>query len=221
VKPVHTTTFLSVFWSASAALGSAAALVFLAAGCGGGEESTDPVIEEIVRLEKKGDVDALAEKTRDPEPRVSRLAVHSLARIGRKAKPVLDRAIRDERPEVRAEAVLVYPRVAKRSEAAEPLAQIARSDPQPQVRAAAVTALGQMRAFDKMDALFEALDDPDPLVRRRAAGAVSRILGRTYELYVDGPAEKRRQAIAELRKVWPELAPQIRDYYTRPFKNKK
>jgi len=221
VKPVHMPTLRSVPRSPAVVLGLMAALVLLAGGCGGGEESADPVVEEIIRLEKKGDVDALAEKTRDPEPRVSRLAVHSLARIGRKAKPVLDRAIRDERPEVRTEAVLVYPRVAKRSEAAEPLAQIARSDPKPQVRAAAVTALGQMRAFDKMDALFEALDDPDPLVRRRAAGAVSRILGRTYELYVDGPAEKRRQAIAELRKVWPELAPQIRDYYTRPFKTRQ
>jgi len=184
-------------------------------GCG--EPETE--VEQIQRLAERGDVDALAEKADSPDPEVSRLAVRALVRAGKKAQPAIRRAMHSKRPEVREEAALIYPRVAaRRDEAQEPLTELLRTDPNAKVRASAVTALGHMTAYEQMEALFDALDDPDGMVRQRAAKAVARIMGRKYELFINGPPEKRRQAIEGLRGDWRNEKDAISRYYERRFK---
>jgi HEAT repeat protein len=190
------------------------ALALAAAGLAGCSEP-ETEVERIQALEKAGKVEALAEKAIEAEPMEARLAVRSLGRMGRQAEPALRQTMQKGQSVVRAEAALVYPMVAEREKAQEPLKDLARDDPEPHVRAAAVTALGHMRAMESMEALLQALNDPKPLVRRRAANAVERIMGRAYELYIDGPEEKRLQAIEGLRQDWNADKEKIRQYFMR------
>ena len=178
-------------------------------GCGEPESEAD----RIRRLGREGKVDALAEKIKAADPETARLAVRCLAQAGEKAQPVVREAMDDPRAQVRAETALVYPRVAKRPEAQKRLGDLARRDPEARVRGSAVRALGQMRGLEQMETLLTALDDPDPLVRHLASEAVSRIMGQRYELNLNGPAEKRRQDIARLRKVWQRWKGTVRGYY--------
>ena len=188
------------------------------AGCGSDPEA--PEIEQIRDLEQSGEVEALAERAVEGEPLEARMAVRSLGRLGRQAEPALRETMRKGKPVVRAEAALVYPMVADREKAQEPLKDLAHDDPEPHVRAAAVTALGHMRAMESMEALLEAVNDPNPLVRRRAADAVERIMGRSYELHIDGPEEKRLKAIDGLRQDWLTDKDRIRQYFMRGQKKK-
>ena len=195
-------------------LGGALALATAGlAGCSD-DEPRGPS-EEIRELEKAGKVDALTERAIEGEPTEARMAVRSLGRLGRQAEPALRQTIEKGKPIVRAEAALVYPMVAEREKAQEPLKDLAHKDPEPHVRAAAVTALGHMRAMESMEALLQALNDPNALVRQRAANAVERIMGRSYELYIDGPEEKRLQAIEGLREAWLQDKDRIRKYFMR------
>jgi hypothetical protein len=187
----------------------------LAAACLVGCSEPETEIERIQDLEKSGKVDALAERAMEGDPKEARLAVRSLSRMGRQAEPALRQTMQKGRPVVRAEAALVYPMVAEREKAQETLTDHAHKDPEPHVRAAAVTALGHMRAIESMEALLSALNDPDPLVRRRAANAVERIMGRSYELHVNGPEEKRLEAIDGLRQDWNADKDRIRKYFMR------
>jgi len=186
-------------------------------GCSEPETETD----RVQALERAGNVDALAKRVIDAEPDEGRLAVRSLGRLGGQAEPALRQAMKKGKPAIRAEAALVYPTVTSRQEAQEPLSELARDDPEPYVRASAVTALGHMRAMDSMDAILEALNDPNLLVRRRAADAVKRIVGRSYELYLNGPEEKRLQAIDGLRQDWKQDESHIRDYFRRNFERRQ
>jgi len=190
-------------------------LLALAAAALPGCSEPESEVEHIRDLERAGNADALAKRAIEAEPDAARRAVHSLGRLGPKAEPALRQTMEKGSPIVRAEAALVYPRVAKREQAQEPISALAHQDPEPRVRAAAVTALGHMRAIDSMDAILEALNDPNLLVRRRAADAVARIMGRHYELYLDGPEEKRRQAIDTLRQDWNRDKDVIRRYFLR------
>ena len=193
-------------------------LALAAAAVPGCSEEPETAVEQIQELEKSGNVDALAKRAIEAEPTEGRLAVRSLARMGRKAEPALRQTMRKGNPPVRAEAALVYPTVTDRDKAQEPLSDLARDDAEPYVRAAAVTALGHMRAMDSMETLFAALNDPNPVVRRRAADAVTRIMGRSYELFVNGPEEKRLTAIEGLRQDWSQEQSGIRKYFKRDRK---
>jgi len=192
-------------------------LVLAAAGVPGCSEP-ESEIEQIQELEKAGDVDALAKRATEAEPDVGRQAVRSLGRLGARAEPALRQVMKQGKPTVRSEAALVYPRVTKRQEAQAPLSELSRRDPEPHVRAAAVTALGHMRALESMDTILEALNDPKLVVRRRAANAVTRIMGRAYELYLNGPEEKRLQAIEGLRQDWNRDKDIVRRYFERKAK---
>jgi len=196
-------------------------LALAAAGLAGcGSEPEAPEIEQIQELEQSGEVEALAERAVEGQPLEARMAVRSLGRLGRRAEPALRETMQKGKPVVRAEAALVYPMVADREKAQEPLKDLAHDDPEPHVRAAAVTALGHMRAMESMEALLEAVNDPNPLVRRRAADAVERIMGRSYELYIDGSEEERLKAIDGLRQDWLKDKDRIREYFMRGRKKK-
>ena len=192
-------------WQRAAAAVLAAALL---AGCA----KDDPDIAPIRRYRERGDTEALARETENKKAKVAASAVEALGTLGSKALPHVQKALQDERPEVREAAAVAYARAAGRNVPVGSLAATARSDPSPDVRAAAVTGLGQVRAIDEIETLLAALEDEDRTVRLRASVAVARIIGRRYETYIDGTPEERHQAVNQLRAVWPTLAGPTREY---------
>ena len=193
------------------------ALAALAAGCGGDDQDA----ARIRHYRDARDTVALAAEVEKPAPAVARMAVEALGHCGPPAAAPLEKAARDTRPEVREMAAIALVRVA--GDRPPPvLAALARSDTSADVRAAAVTALGQVRAVDEMETLLAALEDPDRAVRLRASVAVARIIGRRYETHVDGSPDKQREAVAQLRKAWPEMEGGVRDYLkSRPAAAKR
>ena len=66
-------------------------------------------------------------------------------------------------------------------------------------RAAAAQRLGHLQDFQSIDQLLNMLDDPSPLVRGRAAVAVTKILGIHFGFRADAPAEERAEAVHAMR----------------------
>jgi HEAT repeat protein len=185
-------------------------MAILLSGCSG--PTPDPNAARIERYRQEGNAGALAQEVETGDPTVGRAAVRAMGFMGKKALPQIEQALKDKRPEIREEAALAYGRAADQQEVRQ-LATVARVDPAPVVRAAAVTALGDARALDEMETLLAAADDPDRAVRVRAGAAITRIFGRRYELYIDGPPEERQRAIAALRVDWVAEQRGTRDYY--------
>lgn len=188
---------------------AAALIVAGSAGCG----REDPKTARVRELRSRGDVQGLAGEVATQETPVARAAVQALGGLGREALPHIREVLsKDQRVEVREAAAVAYGQ-ASGGEEMPPLAAAARSDPSPTVRAAAVTALGAVRALDEMETLIKAIEDPDRSVRERASSAVTRILGRRYEVYVDGTPEQRREGVEALRQGWAAMEPSARAYY--------
>ena len=186
-----------------------AAMATILVGCGG---SGDPDTDRINRLQKQGNAAALEQEVEKADPRAACAAVRALGRMGPQAQPQIEKALRSPHAEVRQEAALVYPRAAQGT-TAPPLASAARTDEESNVRAAAVTALGHMRAVDEIETLLAAVEDPDPLVRQRAAEAIARIMGRIYDF--SGTPQQRQQAAATVRERWRIEAQPLRDYHQK------
>jgi HEAT repeat protein len=186
----------------------AASALLLSGGCGDDEKDASARIE---RLRASGNAEGLGREAASTDAAAAAEAVRALGRLGQKAWPQVEAALRDSRREVRQEAAAIYPLVAPAGDAAPEMAALVRSDPEPTVRATAVTALGHVRALDEMDAVLAALDDADPLVRQRALDAVERIMGKRYDLG-QTPEERSRRA-AQVRADWVAQQTFIRDYY--------
>ncbi len=186
----------------------AAAVAGLLCGCGG-----DPAAEHIEQLRREGDASGLARETENPDAKISLMAVRAMARLGKDARPHIEKVLKDPRPEIREEAALAYSRAVKET-SAPALASVAATDRNPGVRAAAVTALGHMRAVDEIEALLAAVEDPDQLVSQRASEAIARIMGRRYDF--GGTHEERGAAIAQVREHWRRGAAALREYYRMP-----
>ncbi len=119
------------------------------------------------------DLLALAE---DPEPRVRSVVIESLGKIGGPlARQSIDRALKDGDLFVRAAALDALPQLASPGGAAEITALLeegyarALADPQNDARLSALGSLVKSVTDAARAAVEKALDDPDYLVRRRAA----------------------------------------------------
>jgi len=192
-------------------LASGLTVAALLSGCSGDESAA----ARIERMGRQGDADGLAREAQNPDPDVSRLAVHTLGNLGSKAAPQVEEALKDPRSEIREAAAIALPRV-ERKQSARALASVVREDGSPNVRAAAATALGQVYAVDEVEALLAALEDPDRIVRFRASAAMARIVVRRYEFYVDGTPEERREAVERFRAAWPSMREDIRKFRQGP-----
>jgi len=182
--------------------------VVLAVGVGafllfgrGSTSGLPPELAQIEKLREKGDITAVAARVADPSEEVARYAVGALARLGSASAPEIRRAMEDPRPRVREQAATSFAQVSRYPEAA-PLAKMAREDPSADVRAAAVSGLNRMGAFGEMDTFLAAMDDPDPIVRRRAGEAAKRFACADVRFRADDPPEKRQAAIQTLRDLW-------------------
>lgn len=180
-------------------------------GCGSGK---DPEVERINRLREQKNTAALEQEIAAKDPKISSVAVRALGQVGPEARPQIERAMQDTRSEIRREAVAVYPQTSS-GPAAPVLAAVARTDPDAAVRAVAVTSLGRMRALDEMETLLAAVEEPDPLVRRRASDAIALIMGARYDF--SGTDAERHRTVLEVRKACRDQMDVLRKYYqTKP-----
>ena len=89
--------------------------------------------------------------------------------------------------------------------AAPRLAAIAASDASPELRAEAVTALAALKGPAAGDALRQAAQDPDPIIRMRAARLLAGVdadPGPLLALLSDGDDPVRRRALLSLARLW-------------------
>lgn len=190
--------------------------------------SDDPA-ERLAAMRELGDDDsaeatqALIGAANDVDERV---ACQAVAQLTRRARPrhvkVLTEAAKDSRPVVREAAVAGMGQFHLRDEV-DPrvLTRVLRGErEQPNVRAAAARALGRLQLWDGMPALVEALEHPDPLVRGRAGAAIRKMLGRDYLFRANDPLEKRREAIANIRRDWRGFK-RAHELYVRRLKEKQ
>ena len=192
--------------------GMAIALVLHYTSVPTGRTPTEAVVLPYAR---QGDVDGLARLAASDNLAVAQEAVRALGTAGPQGRPHLVEALADPRPPVRVATVLALGR-ADDVESEARLADVARRDNAPDVRAAAVTILGRRLAHRQAPALIDALEDPDPLVRRRAAEAFRRITGlglAVERLDAGGSDSDTRAVAAELRAMWPSMRETVEAYY--------
>jgi HEAT repeat protein len=166
-----------------------------------GDEAGDSELAGIRQLQEAGDVEALAERVRRADAPVAGRAVEALGRVGSQSLGHIEAAMRDPRPLVREKAATAFARVA-RYDNARSLARMAAKDESANVRAAAVSGLGKLAAFDEMDTILAAMNDPDLAVRRRAARAARKIACAEVGYDPEAPLAERRVAIERMRGVW-------------------
>ena len=193
-------------------------VVWQFATAGGGnveaETETDPIAVRIEGHRRNGDTAALVREASSADVKVVRLAMYALADSGPVGVPHIERAIRDDRPQVREAAAAALGRAAGRDRSGL-LAEVVSKDTAANVRATAASALGQMRAYNEMETLITALEDSDRMVRSRANAAINRITGVHFKFRADDPLKERNKAIAMIRRLWPTMKPNIERYYAK------
>jgi len=187
---------------------------------GGGGLDINSLDARIEELRRAGDVEALGAEARSSDIATARRAVEALGYLGSKAVAQIRQALGDPRPEVRQHAATAYARAADPEEAA-PLAEIARTDESPVVRASALTALGRAGIYSEMETLLAGMNDKDTVVRRRAAAAVTLILGRKFPYNPDSSPAQRLKAIGAIRRFWTRTKGTVGEYYDKNRKRRK
>jgi HEAT repeat protein len=182
-------------------------------GSAAASASTDPRLSQVDRLAADGDWSALAGRAASVDEAVAIAAVRALGRGGRGSVAYAERALSDARPSVRCAAAVALAQAGTRQQA-DAVAGVLDRDTDPTVRGAAATALGRLRAFDHMEHLFAAMDDPDATVRARAARAVERITGIRFRFDPLGPRAQRLKAIEAHRRDWQQLKDHASQYWS-------
>ena len=135
-----------------------------------------------------GFVRAAREEAALRPPRTSELELE-VRREPDAREEILERALADDHPDVRAEAVaLLEPEGAE----LEILAQRLALDESPEVRVAAAEALGRGHGYRTTPRLLDALDDPEPRVIVAAVSALE-------DAWADHPLPEVRRRVAALR----------------------
>ncbi len=180
----------------------------------------DPVVRKIQELADAEDVAGLAEQVRGSDERSAGIALLAMGKLGAAARPHIERAMTDARPAVREKAATAFSRVAVRQEATK-LAEMAQGDSSANVRAAAVSGLRRMQAFQEMEAVLRALEDPDPIVRRRASQAATKFAGVTVQYDPEGSREQIRQGARRMRQYWESEKAGLTRYWRQLLAKKK
>jgi HEAT repeat protein len=164
---------------------------------------------DIRAAESKKNAKALAAVIQGADARRSAAAVGALARIGgSESRAVVRQAITDTRWEVRQQAVQWFPRLADPGDARDIqlVTQTVRQDKSNDVVIDGLKALGEMKAWDSIEQVFEKMNHPDRSVRLAAAEACDEILFiNTRPRYApDDPVEERTAAIQFFRQFTRE-----------------
>jgi hypothetical protein len=190
---------------------AAVRLIFFG-GDGADARQRGPDFARIQRHRREKNVAALSKEVARPDEKVARWAVEAMGQIGPEAMPQITQAMDDRRERVREKAATAFSQVARHDQAA-PLARLARDDESPNVRAAAVSGLSRLFAFEEMETLLAAMDDPDLAVRRRASKAATRIACVAVGYKAEDPPAKRRAAIQRMRAHWQKEKESARQYW--------
>jgi HEAT repeat protein len=91
---------------------------------------------------------------------------------------------------------------APKPESAEDLRDLLEKGDSIQARTGAAAKLGEMRDEESMPVLLRAMEDPDPVLRGRAAAAVRKIMGADYYFRAGDPPERRKEVIATIQRDW-------------------
>jgi HEAT repeat protein len=149
------------------------------------------------------DVEGLCKQVQGSDEHAASLAVSALGDLGEAARSAIEQALGDRRPAVREKAATSFAKVATHEQAVK-LVALVKKDKYPDVRAAAVAGLDRMFAFQEMDAIIDAMEDPDPAVRRRASKAATKFSGVTVQYYPDASLEECRQGAQRMRQYWQQ-----------------
>ncbi len=90
-------------------------------------------------------------------------------------------------------------------ESTEHLQRVMIKSNSPAVRATAIQGLARQWDYDSMDAIIDALDDDNPLIRGRAGRAAERMLGLRFDFRYDAPVEERKVKIKLIRAAWRKM----------------
>ncbi len=96
----------------------------------------------------------------------------------------------------------LLPQRAPKPESAEDLRDVLEKGDSKEERAVAAAKLGEMRDEESMPMLLRAMEDPDPVLRGRAAAAVRKIMGADYFFRAGDPPERRKEVIATIKRDW-------------------
>jgi HEAT repeat protein len=96
----------------------------------------------------------------------------------------------------------LLPERRQEQESAEQLRDVLTKEDSRQARAAAAAKLGEMQDEDSMPALLQAMEDPDPVIRGRAAAAVRKIMGADYYFRADDSPQRRKEVLAVIKRDW-------------------
>lgn len=164
-----------------------AAGAYLLFGGPSADAAKSAAVRRVEKLEHQGDLTGLAqEAARQDDTEAAAAAVRSMGNIANDpnkagaVRPQLDKALVHPKAEVRMEAAAQIGALAARQKLEQPppaLVNAALEDPDENVRGSAVQAIGQMNTPDTLDALVEALRDPDIQVRRFAFEALQNTMG--------------------------------------------
>jgi hypothetical protein len=169
----------------------------------------DGEFSDLRAAESRKDVKTLGTAIKAGDARKSAAAIGALARIGGSdSQGIIRQSITDTRWEVRQQAVQWYPHLAEPGNAQDIqlLAQTIKQDKSNDVIIAGLKALGEMKAWDSIEVVFDKMNHPDRSVRLAAAEACDEILFiNTRPRYKpDDPAEKRAAAIQFFRQFTKE-----------------
>ncbi len=167
------------------------------------EPATDQARVKAEQLVRDKDVEGLVKEAKSPDEHAAQLAVEALGNLGEAATAAVEQALSDRRPAVREKAATAFAKVASHDQAVKLVAMV-KKDESPNVRAAAVASLDRMFAFQEMDAIIDAMEDPDPAVRRRASKAAIKFSGVTVQYNPDGSPEERSQGTMRMRQYWDQ-----------------
>ncbi|HYE17686.1 MAG TPA: HEAT repeat domain-containing protein [Tepidisphaeraceae bacterium] len=194
------------------------ALLFWARNRGEAPVEADAEMADVAALADQRDAEGLVKIARsaDRRPAVSARALEALATVDRRAamQPAMS-FLSDARPELRTTAAAVLATVPEPAPAIPVLRTTLQKDREPRVRRASANALGQLRAWEGLDALAAALDDKDALVREAAHTAVYRIMGIKFAFDPYGPRDQRLRAMADVRRLIPGGKQLFDDYNQR------
>jgi HEAT repeat protein len=167
------------------------------------DEKTDHARAKAEALVRAKDVEGLVKEVQGSDEHAASLAVSALGYLGEAARLAVERALADRRPGVREKAATSFAKVATREQAGK-LVALVKKDESANVRAAAVASLDRMMAFQEMDAIIDAMEDPDPAVRRRASKAATRFSGVAVQYNPDASLEECRQGAQRMRAYWEQ-----------------
>ncbi len=107
---------------------------------------------------------------------------------------------------------LILHGAAARKEIRRALAASHESDPQ--VRAYLLQAVTQAKDWRSLPEIFAAMEDPDAVVRGRAAAAAVKIMGKDYGFRANDPPEKRAKILATIRHDAEALKSRYMKFYS-------